>query len=264
MDILNHPISVSLKLFSFSLLAIAFFTFPRLVSAQRTPSKGPIGISLLTATGTFTIPGGDLAERFGPHAGISLNFARKTESQWHFSLAAEYQFGQNVEEPGLFAGITQGTGNVISEAGIYADVISRMRSIQIWGSVGKLFPMWGKNKNSGLLLQFGAGIWQHKIYLQNQGFFAPQISGDYLKGYDRLTGGPFIRQSIGYLNLSNKKLINYYVGLDFTQGFTQGQRGLNYDTGLPDYQNRLDLGIGVRVGWILPFYRREDRDFIRF
>lgn len=264
MDILSNSNIVSLNKIGFSLLALVFLIGTQAVEAQRTPAKGPIGISLLTATGTFTIPGGDLAQRFGPHAGISLNFARKTESQWHFSLAAEYQFGQNVEEPGLFAGITQGTGNVISEAGIFADVISRMRSIQIWGSVGKLFPMWGKNKNSGLLLQLGAGVWQHKIYLQNQGYFAPQISGDYLKGYDRLTGGPFLRQSIGYLNLSNKKLINYYIGLDFTQGFTQGQRGINYDTGLPDNQNRLDLGIGIRAGWILPFYRREDRDFIRF
>jgi hypothetical protein len=264
LDILSNPNIVSLKNFGLTLIVSLFIISPTALHAQRTPAKGPIGISLLTATGTITVPAGDLAERFGPHAGISLNFARKTVAHWHFSFAAEYQFGQDVREPGLFAGITQGTGNVISEAGIYADVISRMRSIQIWGSVGKLIPMWGNNKNSGLLLQLGAGIWQHKIYLQNQGFFAPQISGDYLKGYDRLSGGPFLRQSIGYLNLSNKKLINYYIGLDFTQGFTQGQRGLNYDTGLPDNEGRLDLGVGVRVGWILPFYRREDRDFIRF
>lgn len=264
MDNLSHSNPFSLKKTGFILIIWILFFNPDLTIAQRSPVKGPIGISLLTATGTFTLPGGDLAQRFGPHAGISLNFARKTESQWHFSLAAEYQFGQDVRENGLFAGITQGTGNVISEAGIYADVISRMRSIQVWGAVGKLIPVWGKNKNSGLLLQLGVGIWQHKIYLQNQGYFAPQINGDYLKGYDRLTGGPFLRQSIGYLNLSNKKLINYYIGFDFTQGFTQGQRGINYDTGKPDNESRLDLGIGVRVGWILPFYRREDRDFIRF
>ena len=264
MDNLPKPNPYSLKKYGFKLFLLQFFFISVSLLAQRSPVKGPIGISLLTANGTFTIPGADLAERFGPYAGISLNFARKTESQWHFSLAAEYQFGQDVRETGLFKGITQGSGNVISEAGIYADVLTRIRSIQVWGSVGRMFPMWGKNKNSGLLVQLGVGIWQHKIYLNNQGYFAPQISGDYLKGYDRLTGGPFLRQSIGYLNLSNRKLINYYIGFDFTQGFTQGQRGFNYDTGSPDNQSRLDLGVGIRVGWILPFYRREDRDFIRF
>lgn len=65
-----------------------------------------------------------------------------------------------------------------------------------------------------------------------------------------------LNQFLGYINFSNSKRINFYAGLNFTEGFTQNRRAMNFDTGLKDNTKRFDLLIGFRIGWIFPLYKR--------
>ena len=64
---------------------------------------------------------------------------------------------------------------------------------------------------------------------------------------------------IGYQHLSDNKLINFFVGVDFHYGLTQNRRTVNFDTGLPDTRQRTDLLLGIKAGWILPLYQRAEK-----
>ena len=90
---------------------------------------------------------------------------------------------------------------------------------------------------------------------------APQLSGDYEKGYDRLTAGFTLSQFVGYQNLSNRRISNYYIGIELTEGFTRSMRDYDFDRMAPDSQSRLDLMIGIKAGWILPLYGRAPKDY---
>ena len=55
--------------------------------------------------------------------------------------------------------------------------------------------------------------------------------------------------------MTESKRANFYIGLEFTQGFTSSVREINFDTGLPtDKSSRFDGLIGLKAAWILPFF----------
>jgi hypothetical protein len=49
------------------------------------------------------------------------------------------------------------------------------------------------------------------------------------------------------------------VGVDFHYGLTQNRRSVNFDTQLPDTRHRTDLMLGLKAGWILPLYKRDEK-----
>ena len=86
---------------------------------------------------------------------------------------------------------------------------------------------------------------------------APQLLDDYKKGYDRLAGGLGISEFIGYTYLSNSKLINFYLGFEINQSWSKPKRDVNFDTGEPNPKlNRYDVLYGIKVGWIIPLFKR--------
>ncbi|MBA3901808.1 MAG: hypothetical protein H0X62_16670, partial [Bacteroidetes bacterium] len=111
------------------------------------------------------------------------------------------------------------------------------------------------NPNSGFFVLGGVGFLQHKVRIENPGNASPQIFGEYKKGYDRLTNGISTSQFIGYMFLSNNRLLNFFGGVEFVQGFTQNRR-FNYDNMDYDHTQRLDLLTGIKVGWVFPLYKK--------
>ena len=101
---------------------------------------------------------------------------------------------------------------------------------------------------------------QHKINLYDAQQKIAALKGSLKKGYDHLTGGLSSSQFIGYLHLSENRILNYYAGFEFYQIYSQSIRKLNYDTGSADLNRRLDLLSGFRFGWILPLYERKPND----
>ncbi|MBL0047656.1 MAG: hypothetical protein IPP32_06105 [Bacteroidetes bacterium] len=153
------------------------------------------------------------------------------------------------------------TGYVIDANGQYAE--TRMFELGYTASVkfGKLFPYLSPNKNSGFFCVASVGMLQHKIRIEDIGNRSPQLTKEYRKGYDRLTNGMSIGEFVGYLYLSNNRLINLYGGFEFTQAFTQNRRSYNFDTMERDTKKRNDYLSGFRLGIILPLYKRGPMDF---
>jgi hypothetical protein len=98
-----------------------------------------------------------------------------------------------------------------------------------------------------------------KLYDAQQKIAA--LSGELVRGYDRLSGGPSLTQFVGYLFLSQRRMVNFYFGVEFYEAFTRSYRQLNYDTGLRDTKQRTDILTGFRFGWLLPLYKKRPDEY---
>ena len=209
----------------------------------------------------YSTPGGDLANRFGNNGSLEVGFHVKDKKNWYYGVQFNYLFGNKVHEPNLLSNLLTSRGEILDEQGQIATMFIQERGFNVFLQGGKLFPIIGPNINSGLLITAGVGLIQHKIRLEHQEAKITQLEGDYLKGYDRLTNGLSVNQFIGYYHLSNNRLVNFYIGAQATEGFTQSRREWNLDTQTQDTEKRLDMLFGLRAGWILNLYQRAPNDF---
>lgn len=205
-------------------------------------------------------PGGNLSERFGTNTNIGMTTEYLTKkSSIILGIEGNYLFGGNVKEQVLsnllYNNIIYGRDKAVASIGL------KERGFYAGLFVGKLFSF-SKNQRSGLRCTFGSGLLQHQIRLQDNNETVPQITGDYKKGYDRLTNGLALNQFIGYQLISKSRRVNFYIGLEFTEGFTQSRRDYNFDTMQADSAKRIDLLYGIRAGWTLPLSFNENPDTI--
>ena len=149
--------------------------------AQQDPSRDALPLVLVKPHGGVYLPGGHLAERFGPGAMVGLDVAYKTKSNWQFSVSGSHIFGAPVRETDIMRNITTSSGDIITEAGVFEDYRLRQFGWAVYGKVGRVFPVVGPNPNSGLLLSLGYGILQHKIWIETPRNNSPQISTEYKK-----------------------------------------------------------------------------------
>jgi hypothetical protein len=210
--------------------------------------------------GEVHIPGGDMAKRFGTSYGIQAVFGIKTPKNFLYSVQGGMFFGNTIKENGLLSGITSASyGTIIGNDGRTPDIRLFERGYHVDLGFGKIFSFNHPNPNSGLLTNLSVGFIQHKIRIEPIGNTVYELSKKYRKGYDRLTNGILLHEFIGFISFGNKRLVNFYAGFDFMQGFTQGRRDYQYDLMRADDNSRLDLLYGFRAGWILPFYTKPDK-----
>lgn len=229
--------------------------------AQQNIKDSAIAFPMIGASGAWQVPKGDLEQRFGHNFNVGGVFQWKSKKNIIIGFDGQFLFGNTVKEDGILDSLTTSQGGIISSQGEFADVILYERGLKFEIKVGKIFPVFGPNKNSGLMGTVGAGILQHKIRIENQGSSIPSIEGDYKKGYDRLSNGICLTAFAGYMNFGNKRLVNFYAGLEITKAFIQNRRSFNFDTREQDNKERNDVLIGLRVGWVIPIYKRAPRDF---
>ena len=206
-------------------------------------------------------PSGDMEERFGSNGVAGASFNIKDRRNFIYGIDFSYMFGTEVKEPGLLQNLYTDNGEILDNEGQVAPVFIQQRGYNLMLSVGKIFPWFGPNPNSGVMLKTGIGFMQHKIRIEHQENFINPLEGDYIKGYDRLTNGLAFSQFLGYYYMSNSRLANFYLGVEFIQGLTQGRRDFNFDTRTVDDEKRLDLLNGVKFGWIVPLYKRQPEEF---
>ena len=209
----------------------------------------------------YSSPGGDLAKRFGNNGSIEVGFNIKDKKNWYYGVQFNYLFGNKVHEPNFLSNLLTSRGEILDEQGQIATIFIQERGFNLFLQGGKLFPVIGPNKNSGILITCGVGLLQHKIRIEHQEAKITQLEEEYLKGYDRLTNGLSFNQFIGYYHLSNNRLVNFYIGAQATEGLTQSRREWNLDTQTQDKEKRLDMLFGLRAGWILNLYQRAPNDF---
>jgi len=210
----------------------------------------------------YQIPGGDMANRFGNNHNIGLGFHIKSKTNWYYGIQGTYLTGNRVlREEGFLSNLMVDDGYILDNQGQLAKISIQQRGFSVTADGGYLFPVLGPNKNSGILLYGGVGLLQHKIRIEHQEHKIAQLEDDYLKGYDRLTNGLMLHQFAGYYYMSNYKLVNFYLGVEAWQGFTQSRRDFNYDTQVKDDTKRTDVLVGIRAGWVLHLYRRMSTDY---
>ena len=200
-------------------------------------------------------PGGDLAERFGNSWSLRGNLDYLTRSRWQFGAQAQYFFGTEVKED-VLAGLRTEAGFIIGNQRSPADIQLRQRGLFLGLQAGRNFVLNPSRSQSGLQFSLAAGWLLHRIRIQTDpAQTVNQVIAEYQAGYDRLTAGPALHQFFGYQNLDPRGRLNFYVGVELMEGFTQSQRDWDFATQGPLSGNRFEILFGVRAGWILPFYQ---------
>ncbi len=225
---------------------------------EKEDSYKPNLISSFSAYYAYEIPGADLSKRFGNNHKIGASFSVKTAQNWLFELDGGYFWGQNLKQEAfsIFDGIKTSEGTVTSRFGTPGAILLNERGFTFFLKFGKIFPILQANDNSGPFVTLGLGFLQHKIRIDNDGNDTPQISGDYKKGYDHLTNGFALNQFVGYRFYADNKMLNFYIGVEFTEGFTQNRRGYNYNTMSFDNKKRLDILTSFKFGFVIPISKR--------
>lgn len=204
----------------------------------------------------------DLAERFGDHGTIGGEIAYKNMHNWLWSASTTITFGRKIREPNHLQNLWTSQNTIIGADGRNAAISRYHRGYQIAIQGAKIFPkIGGVNPNSGLFVQGGIGYIQHKIRIETIGNTVNALNRGSVEGYDRLCGGLMLNQGIGYLFLDNNRLANFFVLLECVEGFTKSLRKIQYDVPNPDLKTRFDMAIGIKIGYMLAFYRNIEKDY---
>lgn len=218
-----------------------------------------------SASFAYQVPGGDLAARFGNNANAGASAWYKSKKNLMFNLQWSYLFGETIHERGVLDSIRTSSGFVLDKEGKAADIRMFERGFTLTASGGKLFGGFlAPNMNSGFFVMAGGGMLQHKIRIIDNGSRTPQLAGDYLKGYDRLTSGFTATEFLGYWYMSKRRYVNFYAGFEAYQGFTKSRRSWDYDLMRADTERRLDLLWGFRAGWVIPIAYRDSSNLYTY
>lgn len=232
--------------------------------AQGSVSDSTISTFILQINYAYQIPGGDLAEDYGHNSVIGPEFTYKTNKNWLWGLEANFIFGNDVKKSAeIIEQITDETGFVIGLDGTFTNVRPMERGFSALAKVGKVIPAFKINPNSGIVFNFGFGYMQHKIRWDVEGNNAPQLAGDYKKGYDRFSDGYVMSQSIGLFYLADSRLLNFKAAVEVQEAFTTMKR-YNFDTMGGDSKSRVDLLFGIKLSWMVPLYGRAPKAIYYF
>lgn len=202
------------------------------------------------------IPAGDIADRFGVSSAVGGNLYYKFENNFLLGFDANFLFGNDIIEDSLTYNLYNSNGVITGTDGFASEAQYLQRGFHHSLKFGKLFPTNPtKSKNVGILVMGGVGFLQHKIHINDRNEATPQLTGEYAKGYDRLTNGVSITEFVGYMYL--KQRVNFYIGIESTQGFTRNRRSFNFDTRNAETERRLDILWGLKAGWVVPFFTGE-------
>ncbi len=248
----------------FLVLIFITFCFAAKVSAQVSIKDSSIYTPLIGFSFGYQIPGGDLEKRFGNSSSAQMNVDFKTRKYWTFGFNGSYFFGKKIKEATIFNNLVTQDGYIINRDGEFSDIRLYERGFTISATAGRMFAFKKPNPNSGIVFNVGLGFMQHKIRIETIGNNVPQLSTAYKKGYDRLSNGLLLSENLGYLYLSNSRLLNFYFGFECMQGFTQSRRSYDYDLMKQDTKKRLDILYGVKISWILPLYKKAPQEYFYY
>lgn len=212
---------------------------------------------------SFQMPGGDMAKRFGNNMSVGGACVYKFKSNFLVTIDGNYFFGKNVKENVLSQLEVSYSGGtfVIDNEGYPADLRVNERGWNLTLNFGKIFYVGGKNKNRGIHYQIGGGYFQHKINLFDAQQRIAAIKSKWVKGYDRLNMGACLYQYLGYTYLSSNRYVNFTIGVEMYYAITKNVRYYDYPTASTDDRYYHNFLYGLKLGWILPVYRKIEGIF---
>ena len=240
-------------LIQFQFITVIYFT----QNVKDSTIKSP----LVKINFAIQTPYADLRDNFGTNSNIGCSFGWKNKKNHTYELEYNFIHSKNVKTNSVIAHLLNNQGWIINQYGEENLYLMYQRGGQLTIDIGKVINTIGPNPNSGIHIKAGFGGMFHKIRIENENNTVPQLKNEYLKYYDRLTIGICTKQYIGYHNMSNNKLINFTIGLEAIEGFTRGMRDYQIDLMGPYLNNRLDIYIGLRIGWVFPIFRQIPDDY---
>lgn len=203
----------------------------------------------------YYFPAGDFGNRYGNSLipQVSFNFFRANKGI-QFGFNAGLLTGPQVKVK-IFDPLVNNVGVVIADNGFPADIVTSLRGLKFGLHGSKIFKSF-KSNESFIYLGLGAGVLQHNIRIVVNDAFVPQYSGDYAKGFDRNSRGPYIEEVVGYK--IRKRRLKLDLDLVATQGFTKDLRIINFDDRSLNDGRNLDIIIGGRVTYYLSFLKATE------
>ncbi|WP_462279832.1 hypothetical protein [Salinivirga cyanobacteriivorans] len=236
------------------LIAILLVMIARLSS--QTIKDDRILIPMISAELGYNHPGGDFAERFNGSGQVGAAFNLKFKSNIFLGVQGNYLFSQGIKDPEYRDYLENEDGwitNFYGEPGIVAE---KLDGFTVSAHVGYIIPVLNPNPNSGIMVSGGMGFMQHKIWIEERGNNIPQLTDEYIKGYDRLCNGLMTKQFLGYMFFQEKAAWNFYAGFEFTQGYTQNRRSWDFIEERKIDEKRLDLLYSIKIGWVISLHKR--------
>ena len=252
------------RISSLLLVNLLFFVFFKNGEAQVNVQDSIIKVPLLHIGSSLNYSTGDLTSRFSFFAEFGGAMLFKTKKNWLLGPEIYFQFSDRVKETEMFDYLITENGTALNIGGRNEGIFFYQRGFESAFNFGKITNLLAVNPNSGLRFNVACGFWQHRIKFvsENQGIFL--LRDEYLPGYDRLVSGFIFKQFIGYHYMGESRLVNFTVGLEMSEGFTKGRRNYQYDTKLPATENRVEGYYGIKLNWVLPFYKRSTREFYTY
>tara|TARA_S200000501_G_scaffold374541_1_gene424354 strand:+ start:1537 stop:2274 length:738 start_codon:yes stop_codon:yes gene_type:complete len=208
----------------------------------------------------YQFPELDLKERFGHNSSIGGSLIQKTKTNFLISLSGRWIFGNDIREDNIFDFIDGNNGDIINIDGQIPIIRLFERGAQFHLNIGKKIDLNIKKSKSGIVPSFGLGYVYHKIFIETLLGEIPQLSEDLKKGYDRLSGGFSLKQSITFMYLSENNMKNFNIGLELIECWANDLRNHHYTNNtIP--KKRLDLFIGLKFEWIVPLKKRTTSNY---
>ena len=248
------------------LLLALIILFSVEIFAQRGIKDSSIFIPSISINYAYQLPvGGNIEYSYGGANAVGGDIMFKLKNSFMLGMGFEYFFSDNINNgEQYFKNIKNSNGYVIDGNGQFAEAYLYFRGYNIQLLTGYQFGFWSPNPNSGPFVQLGIGFMEYKTKIENPGRTANQLIDDYNKMYDRLRNGFSTTQVLGYKLMSKRNLTNFFIGVEFTQAWTDNRRSYNADLDASEMGKKIDLQIGIKVGWVIPFYGRAPKDFYYF
>jgi hypothetical protein len=244
-----------MKLRAVILFLIIMFSWS--LKAQVNANDSVVAAFIPSFSYAFQFPGGSVADQYGNNSTIGGSLMYKTRKNILLSFNVNFIFGGDVKNSdSILWMVLTDNGYIIDGNGVYALYSMYERGYSMDFRVGKILNLLSANPNSGVMLAGGMGFLLHRMKLDVQHETAPQISGDYGKGYDRLTSGFALNEFVGYFFMGKSRILNFYAGFEFYQAFTKSRRDYIFDLMRKDDSNHHDFFYGFKIGWMIPVYDR--------
>lgn len=175
----------------------------------------------------YQIPFGDLADKYSNNSNFGGHLIYKHNKNWTAELGGDFLFGSDYKDLN-FLGSMVTDGFVIGN-NLQPEVPQvEGRGGHFYGMIGKIFPLSKENLNSGLHAKLGLGYLFYNALVRSDPVTMPQISGNYLAGYNRLEAGISLNGYLGYTIFSKEGFINGSAGIQVTNTNTSYLNNWDY------------------------------------
>ena len=213
----------------------------------------------------FQAPSGDMKDRFGGNNVLGLGVETISHKSHQFvGIEGSFFFGNNVKED-VLQQLRSYDGNILAIDGTVGDVNLKQRGFYTGLYAGKIFSTNGNKASfTGIRLQLGAGLFQHKIRVQDNLNNVVALEKKYLQGYDRLTNGIGGHLVVGYQYDSPYNNFHFKIMGDLMGGPTKSRRDYDYATDTYLEKSRFDLLAGINVSYVVMISRTRTEEHIYY